>query len=290
MNDPKIGFELKKIRLPLEQILPVRKLSNPETKITRYATILASIKELGLIEPLMVYPDRRGGAYLVMDGHLRLYALKELGEKEVDCLVATQDESYTYNARISRLAPIQEHAMIKRAVENGVPAERIAAALNMKVAEVKATLRLLDGIHEEAVDLLKTKTICPKAIRVLKRVSGVRQIEIAELMVSANNFTHGYAEALFIGTPKSQLLEAEKPKTRPGMTPEEIARLEREMEILERDFKAIEQTYGGNVLNLTLVRGYLKKLLENPKVVKFLSTKHSDLFAEFQAISAMEAI
>ena len=225
-----------------------------------------------------------------MDGHLRLYALKELGHREADCLIATQDESYTYNARISRLAPIQEHAMIKKAVEDGVPPERIAATLNMKVSEVKATLRLLDGVHEEAIDLLKTKAICPKAIRVLRKVSGVRQIEIAELMVSTNNFTHGYAEALFIGTPKSQLVESEKPKTRPGMTPEEIARLEREMEILERDFKAIEQTYGENVLNLTLVRGYFKKLIENPKVVKFLGGKHSELFAEFQAIAVMEAI
>lgn len=43
MNDQKIAFELKKIRLPLEKTLPVRKLTNPEEKIARYATILASI-------------------------------------------------------------------------------------------------------------------------------------------------------------------------------------------------------------------------------------------------------
>ena len=148
MNDQKIAFELKKIRLPLEKILPVRKLTNPEGKIARYATILASIKELGMIEPLMVFPQKgNGGTYLIMDGHLRLYALKELGYREADCLIATQDESYTYNARISRLAPIQEHAMIKKAVENGVPPERIAATLNMKVSEVKATLRLLGGVN-----------------------------------------------------------------------------------------------------------------------------------------------
>lgn len=36
----------------------------------------------------------------------------------------------------------------------------------------------------------------------MKRVTGVRQIEIADLMVSANNFTSGYAEALVLGTPK----------------------------------------------------------------------------------------
>ena len=45
-----------------------------------------------------------------MDGHLRYYALKELGITEVDCIVSHEDESFTYNARINRVFPIQEHA------------------------------------------------------------------------------------------------------------------------------------------------------------------------------------
>ena len=39
---------------------------------------------------------------------------------EADCIIATDDESFTYNARISRLQPIQEHKMIVKAVQNGV--------------------------------------------------------------------------------------------------------------------------------------------------------------------------
>jgi len=35
------------------------------------------------------------------------------------------------------------------------------------------------------------------------------------------------------------------------------------MEALEGDPKGVEQTYGDNMLNLTLARGYIKKLLEN---------------------------
>ena len=34
----------------------------------------------------------------------------------------------------------------------------------------------------------------------------------------------------------------------------------------------------------TLARGYLKKLLENGKVVRFLAQKHRDLLSEFQHI------
>ena len=80
MNTPKIGFELKKVRLPLDVILPVRKIKNPHKTISRYQTIVASIKEIGLVEPLMVFPQKKQpGQYLIMDGHLRYHALKELG-------------------------------------------------------------------------------------------------------------------------------------------------------------------------------------------------------------------
>src|ERR1017187_8152896 len=193
MSDAKIGFEMRKIRLSLAVILPVRQLKDPQKNIRRYQTIRASIKEVGLVEPLVVHPQKGGaGTYLLLDGHLRYFALKELGETEVDCIIANDDESFTYNARISRLAPIQEHKMIVKAVQNGVRPERIAAALDLPVRNVRASMTLLDGIHEEAADLLKDKGTCPKAIRFLKKVTSVRQIEIAELMVSANNFTTGY--------------------------------------------------------------------------------------------------
>ena len=169
MTDIKIGFEMRKIRLSLAVILPVRQVKDPQKNIRRYKTIRASIKEVGLVEPLMVYPQKDGaGTYLLLDGHLRYFALKELGETEADCIIANDDESFTYNARISRLAPIQEHKMIVKAVRNGVRPERIAAALNIPVRNVRASMKLLDGIHEEAADLLKDKAICPKAIRLLK--------------------------------------------------------------------------------------------------------------------------
>jgi hypothetical protein len=291
MNELKLGFEMRKIRLSLSAILPVRQIKDPQKNIRRFRTILASIKEVGLVEPLVVYPQKNGpGKYLLLDGHLRLFALKDLGESEADCIISSDDESFTYNARISRLAPIQEHKMILKAANNGVRPERIAAALNMEVREVKASMTLLDGIHEDAADLLKDKAISPKAIRLLRKVTALRQIEIAELMESANNFTKGYAEALVLGTPKDQLANPEEPKQKAGMSAEEIARLEGEMESLERDVKAVEETYGENMLNLTLARGYFKKLLENAKVVRFLNGNYRDFLTEFEAIAATEGV
>jgi hypothetical protein len=291
MNTPKIGFELRKVRIPLEMILPVRKIKNPHKTITRYQTVVASIKEVGLIEPLMVFPHKNQPEhYLLMDGHLRYFALKELGATEADCIVSHEDESFTYNSKINRVSPVQEHAMIMKAIKNGVSPERIASALNLKVDRVHDTMNLLNGVHPEAVELLKDKQITQSAFRFFRKVTSLRQIEMAELMVSANIFTGGYAEALVMGTPKDQLVNPDKAKQVKGLSAEELARMEQEMKAVEPNFKAVEQSYGENVLNLTLARGYVKKLLLNAKVIRFLSAKHPDIFSEFEAVAAMETL
>ena len=217
MNEMKIGFEMRKIRLALEDISPMRQIKDLHKGIMRYKKILASIKEVGLVEPLVVYPQKDApGKYLLKNGHLRYVALKELGQTTADCIIATDDECYTYNARISRLPPIQEHRMIVKAVNDGVSMERVAAALNMPVHVVKASMNLLKGIHEQAADLLKDKNISPPAIRLLKKVNGMRQIEIAEMMVTHNNFFTGYAEALVLGTSKDQMVNPDVPKKKKG--------------------------------------------------------------------------
>lgn len=283
---PKIGFELQKIELPLDVLLPIRSVKSPHN-LTRYETIVKSIPQVGLIEPLMVFPlHDKPGFYLLVDGHLRFLALKQLGKTTAECIITKDDECFTYNARVSRLQPIQCHRMIVKAVKHGATVERIAAALSMPLNVVRGLLSLLDGINEEARRLLGDKPISEKAIRLMKKVTGVRQIEIAELMVSANNFAIGYVEALVLGTPKDQLVKPAEPKVKAGLSPEEIARMEREMESLERDFKAIEATYTDNMMNLTLACGYIKRLLENSKVKKFLNTHASEILTEFERMAA----
>jgi hypothetical protein len=124
----------------------------------------------------------------------------------------------------------------------------------------------------------------------LKKVTGLRQIEIAEFMVNANNFGVGYAEAMVYGTSKDQLVNPDEPKKKAGLTPEEAARMEQEMESLEKDFKAVEAAYTENMMNLTLARTYIKSLLKNAKVIRYLSANHAEYLAEFEAIVAAETV
>jgi hypothetical protein len=291
MSEAKIGFELQKLRLALADLLPVKQYKNPEENIERYRTIRDSIKVVGLIEPLMVYPANGDGVkYLLLDGHLRVIALRQLGETEVDCIISKDDECFTYNARISRVSPIQEHRMILKAVNSGVSPQRIASALNLTLKDVQAAMTLLDGINAEAADLLKDKAIAPKTLGQLRKVRPLRQIEMAELMVSANNFTCGYVEALVLATPKDQMVNPDEPRKKKGLLPEQIAKMEEEMQSLERDLKAVEESYGENMLNLTLARGYIKKLLENGKVTRFLGGHFAEILGEFERMIAAEAL
>src|SRR5271170_3690351 len=75
-----------------------------------------------------------------------------------------------------------------------------------------------------------------------------------------------------------------------GLTQEQIGKLEHEMESLERDLKSVEESYGENVLNLTCARGYIKKLLDNAKVVRFLNANFADIFSEFESIASTETL
>ena len=290
MSDAKIGFEMRIIRLLLENILPVRQINEAQKKANRYETILASIPVVGLVEPLVVYPQKgHPGKYILVNGHMRYYAMKELEMTSADCLVAKDDEGFTYNARISRLPAIQEHKMISRTVKNGASLERIAAALNISPRLVQASLNLLKGIDDEAVELLKDKPISPQALRMMKKVTGERQIEMARIMIDANNYHAGYAEGLVLGTRKDLLVDADRPKKK-GMTAESIAKMEQEMETLESGMKAITENYKENMFALQTSHTYIKALLMNTRVAKYLKAKHAEIDTEFQTIAAEETV
>ena len=125
----RLGFERDIILLKLAQIVPLKALRSGAKESKKYTQILSSVRVIGLVEPPVVTPDpKQSGVYFLLDGLLRIEALKDMGIDEVECLVSTDDEAYTYNKRINRLSAVQEHRMIVRAMDRGVPAEQIAKA------------------------------------------------------------------------------------------------------------------------------------------------------------------
>jgi len=285
MTKVALGFVPEPLNVPIERILLSRKVA-PETVTSRkFVQIRASIEEVGLIEPLSVVPVEKGSKqYVLLDGHLRLLALQQMECTEACCLEATDDESYTYNSRINRLSTIQEHYMIRRAVERGVTPQRLAKALSVDVSQITKKLTLLNGLCPEAVELLADRQFSVDISRILRKMKPTRQVECVELMVSANNITSAYAEAMLVATPANLLVDGKKPQRMTGVSQEQIVKMEREMSNLQVQYKSVEQTYGQDVLHLVLAKGYLAKLLENKPVSRYLLQHEPEVYAEFETI------
>lgn len=285
MSKVTLGFIPKPILVSLERILPSRKV--PERLLTsrKFKQIQSSINAVGLIEPLNIAPaDPETGQHLLLDGHVRLLAMRAPGFTEVPCLVATDDESYTYNSRINRLSTVQEFFMIRRAVDKGVAPERIAQVLSVDIGLILKKMTLLDGICPEAVELLKDQHFSADISKILRKMKPTRQVECVDLMVSVNNITIAYAKALLVATPAELLVDGVKPQKLGGVTPEQMARMEREMANLQGQYKLVEETYAEDVLNIVLARGYLAKLLDNKTVVRFIRQQRPEFLEQFEVI------
>ncbi|MEY3773613.1 MAG: hypothetical protein RLZZ129_393 [Verrucomicrobiota bacterium] len=290
-NKVRLGFERRGIDLPLTAILPIRQVKPADGCFGKYRAVLASIRAIGLVEPLVVHPNKGAkGTYLLLDGHLRLKALQELERPTAPCLVSTDDDAFTYNDKVNRLSLIQEHRMIMKALEGGVSEKQIAEALDLDVRKIIQGKNLLEGLHPEVVQILKDKPITERALRILKQVKALRQIEMSQLMVSGNNYTFAYARALLVGTARDQLAKPEEPKRVKGLSAEEIARMEREMESLERDFRIFQDQFGQNTLHLGAAQRYLRRLLDNTKVKRFLQQRHPEILEELNDIAALESL
>jgi hypothetical protein len=281
MNKIALSFIPEPLIIPIALLLPSKKLPFNTSSSRKYKQILESLRTVGLIEPLIISPTTGSGNHIILDGHARLLALQELGANDVQCLISTDDETYTYNNRINRLSTVQEHLMIKRAISRGVSAERLALSLNVDLTQVMRKVKLLDGICPEATKLLKDQVFSTKLSDVLRKMKPTRQIECVELMISANNIKIPYAQALLAATPSHMLVETGRSKKFRGISPEQLLKMEREMGNLNEQYKLVEESYGQDVLNLVLAKGYLSKLIDNQEISRFIKQKQPDVYNEF---------
>jgi len=270
------AFEKQIVTLPLDIIVPQKEVTKGQREGDFYKQITASLKTIGLIEPLVVYP-RGPGDYLLLEGHVRLEILKSLGIKEAKCLLSTDDEAYTYNRHVNHIPAIAQHFMLLEALKNGLTEERIASALDVSLDSIRMKRDMLNGICPEAVQMLLDKPVSPQVFSILRKMKAIRQIEAAEHMVAGGTFTIPFAKALLAVT-KQEMLE-EAPSSRKLQATSIAARsmLEEQNEFLLKDLRAVEESYGTDVLTLTVSFGYLERLLHNSLVERYLERHHLDI-------------
>lgn len=293
MTTVRHAFEDEVISVPLSQILPTRHLGRDVCTSVKFSSILASVRELGVVEPLAVFPnethDENGlRCYILLDGHLRLEALRQLGAAEALCLLASDDEGFTYNRQINRLTPIQEHQMILEAIRKGGTAERIAQVLSVNVERIRERQHLLRGIAPEVVEMLKTRMVSQGVFGILRKMKPMRQIETVEIMISANCFTVRYAEMVLLATRPELLVDPKKKNLGEDVTAEDLARMEREMEKLYHDYRSVEDSLGETMLVLVVAKGYVSRMLRNETIGAYLQRFQPELGDELAGV--MDAI
>ena len=296
MNDrhtPKqvaMGFEQRCISLSTVSLRPNKALAPNVRKSKKYAQIVASVRAIGLVEPIVVVQHpAEAGAYMIVDGHVRLEALRDCGIETTKCLVALDDEGFTYNKRYNGLAVVQEHRMIVRALDQDVPAEDLASALGMSVDTVRARFRLLNGICDEAASILGDKHCALGVFDVLRKMKPFRQIDAAARMSDFNNYSTKFALAMLESTPQDQLVEPSGNHKRTGSA-EANARLEREVAALQVETRLYDQNYGRDILQLMMIVTYLQGLLTDAAVVLWLSQNRRDYLTEFKKIADIKTL
>ncbi|HDH0709074.1 TPA: ParB N-terminal domain-containing protein [Klebsiella aerogenes] len=286
----KYCFGNKCVDVPVEALMSSKQLPVNVKLSQKYKQIVLSVKEFGLVEPAVICFQDSGKVIKILDGHLRVEALKELNIPTVPCIISPDEEAYTYNKHVNRLSVIQEQKMLRIAVEAGVPVEMLSAALGITPSILSARFRLLDGICEEVVVLLADKHVPRALFEVLKKMKPVRQLEVINIMTTLNNFTRRLALSLLQGTPSEQLVNNKSSKIEERDHRASIERLEREMAAVQIDTEKLSDDYGGNNLKLVIIKSHITKILDNAKVLHWLMDNNPEYLSQLKKLSEIRSL
>ncbi|MFT3929273.1 MAG: plasmid partitioning protein RepB C-terminal domain-containing protein [Spongiibacteraceae bacterium] len=286
-----IGFERDCVVVPIASLTPFKPFQARVKKTKKYQQIVASIHAIGIVEPPVILANRNdSNTFYILDGNLRVEALKELNIDKVECLLSKTDDTYTYNRRVNRLAAAQDRRMIVQAINRGVPQQRIADTLGLDISSIRRRVKLLDGICDEVRDMLADKPCPMKIFSILRDMTPLRQIEAAELMMGSANYSVIFSNAILSSSKPHELIKKEAQKIGDESLREIMARQEKELAALQVNLKGIEETFGEDTLLLTVTQGYLRKLLNNAKIVMWMSENYPEYLTEFQAITEISSL
>ena len=157
---------------------------------------------------------------MLLDGHVRLTILKATGQAEsAKCLVATDDEGFTYNHKVNRLSAdpgaLHDPAGDQERRQRGADRRTLNVDVGQHPPEARSAGRDLPGGGGAAAGQAGDR----RALRELRKVKPMRQIEMAELMSPADNYSVGYANCLVAATPADQLVDPDRGRVIPGALP-----------------------------------------------------------------------
>ncbi|TKV29001.1 ParB/RepB/Spo0J family partition protein [Arthrobacter sp. NamB2] len=138
--------------LPLDSIHPNRKQPRVEFNEDELAELVHSIREIGVLQPIVVRPSQEGGdaKYELVMGERRWRASREAGMENVPAIIrSTLDDDLLRDALLenlhrSALNPLEEAAAYQQLLEDfGCSHDELAGRLGRSRPQISNTLRLM---------------------------------------------------------------------------------------------------------------------------------------------------
>jgi ParB family chromosome partitioning protein len=156
------------------RIIPIGRLepnpNQPRTEIGDLTEMIESIKEVGVLEPLLVRPSEVGGRYMIISGERRYRASLEAGLRELPCIEMNIDDrgvaeiALIENLQRKDLTPFEVGAGIQALVEKfDYTHELVAKKLGKSRTSITEALTLL-SIPTEVRELCRRADISSKTI------------------------------------------------------------------------------------------------------------------------------
>ena len=272
------GKQLRGMDIPIVKLVP-----GSERKVPKkyYQRIEASLRAVGLLEPLMVYP--LGDNYEIKDGELRYQILLEMGVETVPCLILEHRDGYTCHRMVNQLSASQEMRMLRKSLEE-LDEKTIADAFGMAGIKHRLHAGLLKKLHEKVVKAFESGKVTLQTAKELAHVKPERQAEILVLMESCNDYSVTFAKGLVLKTPAAKRVKMNGTKTPWSKADEKKSDLLKRLQEAEQQqdfYSGLYRQYAANLMKLVI---YVRTLLLNPRVKEYLQAKHPDLAAIFQEI------
>jgi len=178
--------------IPIEQILPNPSQPRGEMDDISLDELANSIREHGIIQPLILTKDETGDHYTLIAGERRLRAAKLVGLESVPCIVRKASEqerlelALIENIQRENLSPLDSaHAYVKLQEEFGLTQDQVAERVGKSRVAVTNTIRLLK-LPEEALIALNSEKISEGHARALLGLAS-SQAQLAALQTIVRN-------------------------------------------------------------------------------------------------------
>jgi len=264
-------------------VLRLRPLRERKISVREYSRIVASIKSIGLIEPLIVFPE--GDDYVILDGVQRYKALVEMGVDVVPCIVGKQREAFTGNRMVNRVSPLQEHRMIEKSLEE-LDEETIASTLGIQNIAYRLKTTLLKRLHADVVTAFDQGHLTRACARELTHVKPARQKEILATMQGYKDFSVAFVKSQILKTPIA-LREGRSRKSGPwDKSTQRKSELLKKLTETEQKHDFYSQLYKQYTIDLLRLAIFARSLLTNVRVRAYMDSHHPALVAAFEAVIA----